>query len=280
MKTLTLIEEIHAEFDTAQDRLLCEANKILSNAPLMEVTPVESVGERLKKLSFVNAPVAKQSDKIKESKIEIKKKLVDTKSEAETIKYYAANYPFLKFLTESELDRICKKYNLVYAPIANYVKNVPEKNITDIENAQPCKRVDEVGIFHFIKITDVYGSMSVLDDLIKKSGNEIKNRTFKSPYKIESNYSAKDILQRSGVRFYNVRSFESIEVDKSGLFIAAPSSHFDKKGLTKNGLGFFNMLRTEVKDPIVFRYVRGGIQVLTKWGEEANDPALVVPVLN
>lgn len=30
----------------------------------------------------------------------------------------------------------------------------------------------------------------------------------------------------------------------------------------------------EVKDPIVFRYVNGGIQVITKWGIEAEDKIL------
>lgn len=70
------------------------------------------------------------------------------------------------------------------------------------------------------------------------------------------------------------------EVNRTGLFIAAPQSHFNTEGLKKKGLGFFQVFETEIKDPIVFRYVRGGIQVLTKWGLEANDPDLVVPKLN
>lgn len=70
-------------------------------------------------------------------------------------------------------------------------------------------------------------------------------------------------------------------IEKDGIFIAAPSSHFDLKGLSKKTQhGFMRVFKTEIKDPIVFRYVRGGIQVLTKWGLEANDPDLVVPKLN
>lgn len=75
--------------------------------------------------------------------------------------------------------------------------------------------------------------------------------------------------------------YNSVRISqRDGLFIAAPETHFDTKGLKKKGLGFFQIFETEIKDPIVFRYVRGGIQVLTKWGLEANDPDLVVPKLN
>lgn len=71
------------------------------------------------------------------------------------------------------------------------------------------------------------------------------------------------------------------EIDKSGLFIAAPSDDFNLKGLSKKSKhGYFRVFETKVKDPIVFRYVRGGIQVITKWGLEANDQSLVVPILN
>jgi len=34
------------------------------------------------------------------------------------------------------------------------------------------------------------------------------------------------------------------------------------------------------KDPIVFRHVKRGIQVITKWGLEADDEALQVGILN
>lgn len=69
-----------------------------------------------------------------------------------------------------------------------------------------------------------------------------------------------------------------IVISKSGLFIAAPKSDFNLEGLSKKGKGYFNVF--EIKDPIVFRYVRGGIQVITKWGLEADDDALVVDKLN
>lgn len=46
---------------------------------------------------------------------------------------------------------------------------------------------------------------------------------------------------------------------------------------TTNEYGFFEKVTHKIslpKDPIVFRYVNGGIQVITKWGIEAEDRLL------
>lgn len=72
-----------------------------------------------------------------------------------------------------------------------------------------------------------------------------------------------------------------IEEDRNGLFIAAPPSHFNLNGLSKqNKYSFFRITETQVDDPIVFRYCRGGVQVISKWGLEAEDAGLVNEKLN
>jgi hypothetical protein len=69
--------------------------------------------------------------------------------------------------------------------------------------------------------------------------------------------------------------------DRTGLFIAAPKEHFDLSELTfDEKKGFYEAKVRVIKDPIVFRYVKGGIQVLSKWGLEAEDPALQIEILN
>ena len=73
--------------------------------------------------------------------------------------------------------------------------------------------------------------------------------------------------------------WDRIRVDRTGLFIAAPKSHFNLDGLKKTSKFSFNLVTIQ-KDPIVFRYCRGGIQVITKWGLEAGDESLVNPVIN
>lgn len=105
----TIIAKIHNEFDTAQDRLLQQANEILGTLKIDDKTSAEEKAKRLERIGFINTPLVKQVDVIKQKRIETEQQIVKTKSEAELIQHYKFHYPFLKFLTENELDRICKK---------------------------------------------------------------------------------------------------------------------------------------------------------------------------
>jgi hypothetical protein len=289
-----LIAEIHNEFDTAQERLLSEAKSVLDASSKDRTV---EISERLKAVGFVRTPTARKGDSVK-------KRLVTSEEQAELIQYYQQTYPFLKFLTEDELNRICDKYRLIHAPVSNYKEDVPEKNLKDIECAQPLRLQDsEVANYKFV-INRIYYNrkQSSLDDLLIKLGL-VNGRITKFSVRQAmilahgANYgmleyyteqfqtsntwlfSAANKLGLVKDRNYDYDTCESI--DRGGLFIAAPTSHFDLSGLEKKSKhGFFSVLKTEVKDPIVFRYVRGGVQVITKWGLEANDPSLVVPVLN
>lgn len=229
-----LIKKIHTEFDEAQDRLLMEAQKLLSTT--VEEKELE-VAERLREVGFGSTPLAQKVYEREHTKALAKRK-------AELISYYKYTYPFLKFITIDELDRICKKYNLIYATVSRYIKDVPEKNLRDIENAQPLKEEDRYN-------ADIYAQ-------IKAEKQNPFNR-------VPMNSSFISYLQ------------SRIDHEKEELFIAAPKDHFNLRGLVQDGFGFF---RPKVKDPIVFRYVRGGVQIITKWGLEAEDPALIVEKLN
>lgn len=77
-----LIAEIHNEFDTAQDRLLKQANEVLSKPIDTGVSAIESVGERLAKVGFTNTPTVKKAEKIKESKDAQIKTVVETREQA------------------------------------------------------------------------------------------------------------------------------------------------------------------------------------------------------
>jgi hypothetical protein len=260
-----IIEQIHNEFDSAQERLLLEANRILSvksNLP--------QIADRLKAVGFTSTPTAKKG-------LGVKKQLVQSKEQAELINYYSNAYPFLKFLTESELDRICNKYNLVYASVDRYIEEVPEKNLKDIELAQRLKEVDKAEdmIRFFCSCVDFGLDRGERNEL--KTGILVKASTFMQGCNDETlpGYFNKKVSCK-----YQTLDWEAHRINKTPLFIAAPLSHFNTASLIRKGLGFFDVTKIEVKDPIVFRYVRGGVQVITKWGLEANDPSLVVPALN
>lgn len=272
-----LIAEIHNEFDTAQDRLLAAATKILTT-PNAEA--VQSISERLQKVGFVNTPTAKKGK-------EVKKELVSNREQAELIRYYSQTYPFMKFLTEDELNRICEKYKLVHAPVGNYIGEVPEKNITDIERAQELKYqdIEPTRVINKIKWHE-YGNSQYYASWSKKSlikKLELPTVFINMDWRFTSDVDrwVMDNFKTPPEVKWFCDEMTISKVNRKGLFIAAPESNFDLTGLDKNTKhGFFEVFETKVKDPIVFRYVRGGVQVITKWGLEANDPALVVPILN
>lgn len=226
-----VIEMIHNDFDQAQDKLYQFALSVI---------------EQSKPLNKDKASLlAKHGFTANKLVIDLKEKqqaIAEAKQQAELIQYYKQAYPFLKFITESELERICEKYGLIFAPVANYKNAIPDKNLQDIESAQPLAPKDS-------------------HDRFTRSRASEKELDFNS---IDSYYNE---LRR--FRF----DWSSIdERQKNGLFIAAPKKHFNLKGLEKQkGFGYF---MPAPKDPIVFRYVNGGIQILTMWGLEANDPAL------
>lgn len=267
-----VIQDIHNEFDNAQENLLKEALKIINANPIEKL----SKAERLEKIGFVNASSVKSYKKKK-------KLLVENQKQAELIQYYKTNYPFLKFLTESELDRICDKYSLIYAPINRYIKDVPEKNISEIENAQGLKSNDIKPTNFFLQVHKPWSDAPKDLKKILSEGFYVDTNFKPDDYNVlkyakthggyTGSYSGYTISSSNNAATVTKTSFNN-------LFIAAPKSDFDLSGLDKKGKGFFKTQIFEIKDPIVFRYVKGGIQVITKWGLEANDEALTIDILN
>lgn len=268
-----IVAEIHNEFDTAEDRLLGEADSLLSELNLETEASMQSKAARLSNLGFVNSEPVKW---VKENS------LVKTKTQAELIRYYKQAYPFQKFLTEGELDRICKKYNLVHAPVSNYIKDVPEKNLFEIENVSTLKNEDSaIDLFttHRKPYRMSGGGTTFLSP--KSKWQRILPKTIKGNY--DSTFSLDrhlNDIHKTGIE-YLTQSVSVIKESKQGLFICAPKSHFDLKGLKQSStFSFKSFIIEEPKDPIVFRYVRGGVQVLSKWGLEGQDESLVNEKLN
>jgi hypothetical protein len=268
-----LIAEIHNEFDTAQERLLLEAKEIISGTSKF----FSEKAERLEKIGFINSNSVVKHKKNKEL-------LVKNRDQAELIEYYKQNYPFQKFLTEEELNRICKKYGLIYAPVSNYIKEVPEKNLLEIESISYLKHVDLPENLKFCKFN--------FDNsfFFMPTGSWMSifcKWRYIIPKEIDGHYRHWSELCRELNSRYNtgieylVRKVRNIEINKQGLFIAAPKSHFDLKGLVKEDLLHSTFSIVTVKDdPIVFRYCKGGIQVISKWGLEGKDESLINEKMN
>jgi len=290
-----LIEEIHNEFDTAPERILQQALSIINeqqNSKVSLESEIEDKAIRLQNLGFVKNGLVNKLGEIQERNRQ-KDLIINMEMKmAEGIQYYARTYPFLKFLPVSELDRICDKYGLVYAPVGHYKMPVPDKNLKEIEDAQPLKSIDVqpdivTRTYYDDSMTRNWGYKRVKQILGGNSFTDDEIRELAKKHNIELRWdSTRDFFWQAGLKFLseNDRPITTEVVKTSsrqGLFIAAPKDHFDLTGLEfDKKKGYFQTTIQVKKDPIVFRYVKGGIQVLTKWGLEADDPALQMEILN
>lgn len=171
-----------------------------------------------------------------------------------------------------------------------YKGDVPEKNILDIEQAKPLADKDKEDTIYGIqtktyrKDVSSYTKNAIAN--IRLTRKEIEAHNYHTGSRLTDNDIIK-LLTRQG---YDIEKlslsslWDSVFddtyfniIERRELFIAAPSSHFNLDKLKSDGgYGFFNITeqKREIKDPIVFRYCKGGIQVITKWGLEGKDETL------
>jgi hypothetical protein len=232
----TIVEEIHNEFETAADKLAESAKQIIAEARSKDASKVE----RLINLGF------KHSNQVSE----VKPLLEKAKLSEEQIKLlndYAKKYPFNKFITEGQVEVVCKKYNLVCGEVDRYKGFVPEKNLREVERFS-LKGNDGREIMY------QYGSkkQTLKEWYITNSEGFVKNNVI-----VDNNVFLGDVV---------------------GLKICAPVKEMDLQGLElKDG---YKLEKKHVPDPVVLQPVNGGYLIVTKWGDEASDPLLTNPIEN
>lgn len=282
-----IVKQIHNEFDTAGDNLLKQAQAILEKIAKENIDEtLEKKAKFMEDIGFTNSKLVID---INNKKMKIKKIKDNAESDAQIVMYYKDKYPNLKFLKESDLDIICKKYNLVYAPIQNYIENVPDKNLNDIAKAQVLDEKDEIIAKYFYNKISISENEDTLSDkykmdilkYISKLSLEVDRSQYEKAYSWERyKYISDHLNEKYETNIFDniIFNLERTRIALGGLFICAPEKHFNLKGLSKdNKYGFFEKVTHKIsapKDPIVFRYVKGGIQVITKWGIEAEDRLL------
>jgi uncharacterized protein YktA (UPF0223 family) len=284
METVT-VKQIHNEFDTASDALYYKA--VRSTANRIEKS------ERLKKLGFISSS-----------------EIVKPEEESLPV-YYRKEYPFLRFITKEQLENICEKYGLIYAEAKYYTGDIPEKNLQEIENAKSLHEKDFTKVDSFIDNAKLIISSQNERKRISHTFEEEKNKSIGNFSELEeaaiydmkvANTRMAELISRDRrmasvlamISGENSKSLpdaiskiygkESFDIDmnlfssKNGLYIAANKELFDLKNMrnVKDTNGYI----VTPKDPIVFRWCRGGILIITKWGDEANDSELVVPDFN
>jgi len=275
-------EVIHKEIDDSEESIDKACNDLFSELNIITYDRVKNKSTMLSELGFVNSePVTKlkTGSVLGEHNITLER--------AEYLKHLKFTYPQSKFITTDELDRICSKYNLIHAPVKNYIKDVPEKNIYEMKKVQTLANEDRAKKEYIISYNIYQFSSSYVNEYVsiketKHWENPIK---FNTPTNDEAlrKYLLDKYTPEKGISFKNIT--QTI-IDKNGLFIAAPKSHFNLDGLYKNGkFGFFTQTVKVTKDPIVFEYCKNDfVRIITKWGTDDDqsfmDQSLINETLN
>ena len=260
---MTTIEKIHSDFDTGVEILKEISDERQRKGDAIEVPQEEkdyNDGVYLKKLGFGKTALAQKVDEFNTLSADAKRKKSSnfkiSESIREVVQFYQGTFPFHKFILYSQVINICEKYNLYLSPAPFYNGEIPQKNIEEMKN------------FPYEKWASEHSSKEARLSSQKPICEQITSSMRSGPVK---------------------------------MYICAPLNEFDMTGNTsvgreiyektdrdKSGVREFKLPKREIlpKDPIILLPVQVdplrelGFIVVTKWGEEANDPALQVGINN
>jgi hypothetical protein len=255
-------EQIHQEFYSAEDRLLDEAKDLIENPKIKQMLRAE----RFSKIGFSSAKPVKEMEEI----------FFATQKASKTIsaiEYFRIHYPNNKFITEDEVVKICKKYALLLGDAVNYIGDIPEKNLYEIEHFKLRKE-------DYTPKEDLLSGFTGLIPFILHGGQSSVG--FDIAENINSSQSTvwdRWLRTGGGDAFFNARG-KQIEVaeknnhEQAKFKICAPQKDFNTAGYEiKDGYCL-------VWDPVVLQPVKGGYLIVTAWGPEASDEIIVNQIKN
>jgi len=237
------IRKIHKKFDTASEKLLAEAKAIVS-APVVNDTKTI---ERLHKIGFNTAKPIKDAE-------EMFKRQEKAKETIEAIEYYQLHYPNYKFISEEQIQAICKKYGLLYGESKNYLGAIPEKNLTEIEAFK-------------LREEDYYE-----DTYFSLWSSMVGQRLFAPSFSFLDGTLHLD---------YGTRATEELKEtakQKPPFKICAPKKDFNTSGYEVKD-GYKLVYDPIVIQPVKYKNLDGGL-VISKWGIEGQDESLVNEKMN
>ena len=248
------VEEIHETFYTEVDRLLDFAKRL--NSLDTDKQDLIEKCERLKSLGFTSTTEIQEAETELERLKTLSQENESKKELTEAINYFSFKYPNYKFITEKSVKKICKKYNLVYAPVDRYIGSVPDKNLKHIEDFKIDKD-DECFVSQTVLSEPLIGRRSITSLLSFKK--------YKENIKYEPDYKF--------VGFTNTFT----TYNKCPLEIAAPLKDFNTTGMEVDDYELSKKI--EILDPVVLKPVffkgKKHYLIVTAWGVEASDDLVV-----
>lgn len=269
METLITAKQIHDEFYSADEKLLNEAKEII-NKPIQDA---KKKADRISKLGFGSARPVKSIQ-------EIEAKKTTSADLIKAIEHFRERYPFNKFITEEEVKRICEKYSLVFGDARNYLGDIPDKNLEEIERFE--LRKDDYTdksdfVFRGIEArAEMYNqSLIGFEGLVissrRQGGSWYERQLMQLPQPSLGHYAL-------GYDPYKSEKTSYPKKEKEPLKICAPKEDFHTSGYEiKDGYRL-------VYDPVVLHPCQHGKQrgylIVTAWGDEASDEIVVNTINN
>jgi len=267
------VVEIHSAFNNASTEILKQANEsVITKQPKNSLKV-----ELLRRLGFSKANEVQEYE-IVENEYNLSKKLIDK------IHQYKVQYPNNKFITQEQVNTICKNWGLVHGTVDRYKGFVPEKNLKEIEKFTE-RYVPKGAIFLDNMVIEGYeirldGShyrlfkVGTNNKYILQSANgtefygaldNVKALEYHSELinKIRSEASSETIRREGGFVM-------DLQVRTSPFQICAPLKDMDTEGLRLIG----NKL-VHIPDPVVLYPVELGFIIVSAWGDEASDENVV-----
>jgi len=249
-KKQVTVEMIHKEFMSAGDKALEEAKTTLA-------TVSKEKGEKLKALGFTQA---KEIDSVQVVEIaeDLKNKILE----------YSVKYPLCRFIADESIGTICKKYNLVYGPIARYKGFVPLEKLQAIERFKETCKIPRTARF------TPYGGgkpyILSIEELEETKDNAYYLLTLNGKHcfqQVVANYD--------GIHYYGsspeLTNGDGGRIEILALQICAPLADMDTTGMTLDK----HTLKLAPKDPVVIQPIPGGGLIIAAWGDEASDPLVL-----
>lgn len=261
-----VVEEIHNKFMSASDELVAQAKEVLKTEEVKDVDKAD----RLKDLGFTALKEVKKVETIKKS-IEL------SKDQIQLVHKYSFKYPNYKFITETQVEAICKKYNLICGDVDRFEGFVPRKNLVELERFMNTHGEDFKSIW---KIGDEFVDMSEYELRSSRATSEyvhFYDKEGKPHFQGKLGEYEKEGLYADGYingKFYNATTGSRLM--KAKLQICAPIKDMNTEGLRiRDGYKL-----EHIPDPVVLQPVIGGYLILTAWGDEAEDPIVVNNKMN
>lgn len=179
-------------------------------------------------------------------------------------------------VSNSEFEKLCKKYKLQVGLLSDYCGVIPEKSIQDMEkvganisNFSMSHYLNNIGKNARILLFVKSANLSEFDyDVIThhlKSHNYIVKVTESNPH-YDGYWWGKDLVGLKGdIEHPVLDKLDGTIISNDTMFIACPPQQLKNPQIK---------ISKRAVDPAIFQYTPYGVLVHTIWGEEAEDKVL------